>query len=148
MAQARSMYRALYRTIENHRQKETLQQELRQRFRQTDLTEAALEEAASRLSVLKMATPRRPTTWRQSTRTATADSSKGGKGGVVGGRWIYKDGKRYNLNDEHAPTLRDGSGRVVSNWDGNNLDPDSVKRHTQQLHRAGFVNNAHAKGFF
>mmetsp|Transcript_12940 Transcript_12940/g.41036 ORF Transcript_12940/g.41036 Transcript_12940/m.41036 type:complete len:110 (-) Transcript_12940:209-538(-) len=35
-----------------------------------------------------------------------------------------------------------------TNWDGANLDPDSVKRHYQNLNRAGFRDNAHAKGFF
>ena len=55
------------------------------------------------------------------------------------GTWVYKDGERL----EHAGgTLRD------SNGDGKNLDPDSVKRHKHQLKRAGFVNNAHAKGYF
>ena len=61
------------------------------------------------------------------------------------GRWIYKDGQRLTYE---KGTLRDGSGRVVSNWDGKNLDPDSVKRHRYQLNRAGFVNNLHAKGIF
>mmetsp|Transcript_19291 Transcript_19291/g.25041 ORF Transcript_19291/g.25041 Transcript_19291/m.25041 type:complete len:137 (+) Transcript_19291:63-473(+) len=35
-----------------------------------------------------------------------------------------------------------------TNWDGKNMDPDSVARHHHTLKRAGFVNNAHAKGFF
>jgi hypothetical protein len=66
-------------------------------------------------------------------------------GGGGGGRWVYKDGERLAV--EHG-TIRDSKGRVVSNWDGNNLDPESVKRHRQQLKRAGFVNNQHAKGIF
>jgi len=32
-------------------------------------------------------------------------------------------------------------GTTVSNWDGKNLDPCSVKRHNSQLRRAGFMNN-------
>mmetsp|Transcript_9120 Transcript_9120/g.13219 ORF Transcript_9120/g.13219 Transcript_9120/m.13219 type:complete len:140 (+) Transcript_9120:107-526(+) len=36
----------------------------------------------------------------------------------------------------------------VSNWDGKNLDPCSVKRHNYSLNRMGFVNNLHAKGIF
>lgn len=32
-------------------------------------------------------------------------------------------------------------GTIVSNWDGKNLDPCSVKRHNSQLRRAGFMNN-------
>mmetsp|Transcript_14516 Transcript_14516/g.18963 ORF Transcript_14516/g.18963 Transcript_14516/m.18963 type:complete len:143 (-) Transcript_14516:70-498(-) len=39
-------------------------------------------------------------------------------------------------------------GTIVSNWDGKNLDPCSVKRHNSQLRRAGFMNNSHAKGIF
>jgi|UPI000581A65A hypothetical protein len=61
------------------------------------------------------------------------------------GRWVYKDGERLTSVDG---TIRNSKGRVVSNWDGNNLDPDSTKRHRQQLTRAGFVNNSHAKGIF
>jgi hypothetical protein len=89
-----------------------------------------LQEAESRLSVLRMTTNHRP-----------RRSSSGG----VGGKWVYKDGQR--LSAENG-TLRDSGGRVVSSFDGKNLDPESVKRHQQQLKRAGFVNNAHAKGFF
>ena len=59
---------------------------------------------------------------------------------------MYKDGQR--LESDATGTLRDAKGRVVSNWDGKNLDPCSVKIHKQQLHRAGFVNNHHAKGVF
>ena len=35
---------------------------------------------------------------------------------------------------------------VISNWDGSNLDPDSVSRHNHHLDRLGYQNNAHAKG--
>jgi hypothetical protein len=38
--------------------------------------------------------------------------------------------------------------KAVSNWTGNNLDPDQVKRHYRSLNRAGFKNNADAKGIF
>jgi hypothetical protein len=89
-----------------------------------------LQEAKSRLSVLRMTTNPR-----------SRRSSSGG----VGGKWVYKDGER--LSAENG-TLRDSGGRVVSSFDGKNLDPESVKRHQQQLKRAGFSNNAHAKGFF
>ena len=66
---------------------------------------------------------------------------------------------------------RSRKGNVVSNWDGSNLDPESVSRHkhqvrasraapalristradhrrarAEQLGRVGFQNNAHAKG--
>jgi len=66
---------------------------------------------------------------------------------------VYKDGQKYKLERDDVTgkvTWRgDGGGRkAVSNWDGKNLDPEAVQRHRQQLRRAGFENNAHAKGFF
>lgn len=89
-----------------------------------------LQQARDRLAFLRMTMPR------TKTRGETHE----------GGRWIYKDGKR--LACEEGGTLRDANGRVVSNWSGKNMDPDSVKRHKQSLNRAGFVNNGHAKGVF
>ena len=38
--------------------------------------------------------------------------------------------------------------RAHTNWTGSNMDPDSVSRHYHGLKRAGFANNAHAKGVF
>jgi hypothetical protein len=64
---------------------------------------------------------------------------------------VYRDGQRLDATagGGAAATLRDAGGRrVVSSFDGKNLDPESVKRHRQQLKRAGFVDNAHAKGVF
>jgi hypothetical protein len=61
------------------------------------------------------------------------------------GKWVYRDGQKLeNVNG----TLRDGLGRVVSNWNGSNLDPESMSTHQKQLKRMGFRNNSHAKGFF
>ena len=85
-----------------------------------------LELADKKLSFLKMVTPKPP-----------KDSNSG--------RWVYKkNGERLEGNSQK----RDAKGRVISNWDGSNLDPDSVKQHNYQLKRMGFRNNAHAKGFF
>jgi hypothetical protein len=61
------------------------------------------------------------------------------------GRWIYKDGEKVQAGDAKTKIV---NGRVVSNWGGKNLDPDSVRLHNKQLKRAGFLSNAHAKGFF
>jgi hypothetical protein len=61
-----------------------------------------------------------------------------------GGRWIYKDGVKV-AGDAGTKIV---NGRVVSNWNGKNLDPDSVRLHNKQLKRAGFLSNAHAKGVF
>ena len=85
-----------------------------------------LEKADERLSFLRMITPKI-------------------KGLNQSGRWIYRDGKQI---EGLEATNRDGSTRVISNWDGKNLDPESVTKHNKQLRRAGFVNNAHAKGMF
>jgi len=38
--------------------------------------------------------------------------------------------------------------KAMTNWDGKNMDPDSVSRHYRGLNRAGFVDNNHAKGIF
>jgi hypothetical protein len=73
-------------------------------------------------------------------KTPVTQQSTGG-----GGRWIYKNGQRLENVDG---TVRDQNGRVMSNWDGKNLDPDSVKRHNHHLKRLGFRNNQHAKGIF
>jgi hypothetical protein len=62
-------------------------------------------------------------------------------------RFIYKDGKRYDVNEMKA-TLRTDKGYTISPFDGKNLDPESVTRHKKSLRRAGFVNNSHAKGIF
>jgi len=36
----------------------------------------------------------------------------------------------------------------IKNWTPTNLDPDAVSRHKRTLNRAGWRDNAHAKGFF
>jgi hypothetical protein len=38
--------------------------------------------------------------------------------------------------------------KAYSNWNGKNMDPDSLKKHNQLLNRAGFRDNNHAKGIF
>ena len=84
-----------------------------------------IKKADDKLAFLRMITPK-----------AASDGNSG--------RWIYKNGKRV----EGSGQVRDKNGRVISNWDGKNLDPDSVKQHNYQLKRMGFRNNDHAKGIF
>mmetsp|Transcript_29484 Transcript_29484/g.63213 ORF Transcript_29484/g.63213 Transcript_29484/m.63213 type:complete len:142 (-) Transcript_29484:1532-1957(-) len=84
-----------------------------------------IKKADDKLAFLRMITPK-----------AVSDGNSG--------RWIYKNGKRV----EGSGQVRDKNGRVISNWDGKNLDPDSVKQHNYQLKRMGFRNNDHAKGIF
>jgi hypothetical protein len=118
--------------------------ELRQAFRQPIQTtqgqtaESRLQLAQSRLSFLRMTHPR------SSLRRSAEESNNGGRS-----VFVYHNGRRMTVGEtvNSEGTSRSNS-RVHSNWDGSNLDPDSVKRHKYQLRRAGFANNAHAKGFF
>lgn len=132
-AAVRKIYRELLHVAKQQKgSAEATLSELRTKFRrplaEKETVEVRLKEAQDRLSFLKI-------------------SSVKGKprGQSKSGRWIYKDGERL---ENVEGTIRDSKGRVISNWDGKNLDPESVKRHRQQLTRAGFVNNAHAKGLF
>lgn len=121
-------------------------EEIRSGFRRPlgadETVEKRLQEAESRLGFLRMTMPKA----RTAKRGGGAEAAAGG-GEATSGRevWVYKDGKRLKAE---GGTLRDAKGRVVSNFDGNNLDPESVTRHKQQLKRMGFTSNAHAKGVF
>mmetsp|Transcript_35436 Transcript_35436/g.47847 ORF Transcript_35436/g.47847 Transcript_35436/m.47847 type:complete len:146 (-) Transcript_35436:433-870(-) len=89
-------------------------------------------ETQSRLSFLKMMTP------------TTIHRTARGEGKQQIQRFMYKDGERFAY---------DGSGKLpdkarYSNWTGSNMDPDSVAKHQNLLNRAGFRDNAQAKGFF
>lgn len=58
-------------------------------------------------------------------------------------RLVYKNGEgRIDGEAEARDRAR------YTNWNGGNLDPDSVARHQHSLNRAGFRDNAHAKGIF
>lgn len=143
-AAVRVVYREILRLVRQRPDGQSAVEQVKESFRRpidyesrsasmpaaSSLFAKRLQEAESRLSVLRMTSNHRH-----------RRSSSGG----VGGTWVYKDGQR--LSAENG-TLRDAGGRVVSSFDGKNLDPESVKRHQQQLKRVGFVNNAHAKGFF
>ena len=139
-AQVRKAYRDLFHMLRQMPAKERpkLHNELRTRFRQplsaAESVSNRLRQATDRAAFLRITT--------NAKLKPRGSESAGG-----GGRWIYKDGQALQ-SDTATGTLRDGKGRVVSNWDGKNLDPCSVTRHRKQLHRAGFVNNHHAKGIF
>lgn len=111
--------------------------ELRTSFRQPIGSEESLEDrlrvAGEKIAFLRIVTPKkRPSGGQQQQQQRQSTR-----------RYVYRNGKVVEGTGE---TLE--NGRVVSNWDGNNLDPCSVKRHKQQLRRAGFANNLHAKGIF
>lgn len=82
-----------------------------------------LRQAESRLGFLKMATPR----------------NKVGSTGST--RAVYRDGRV--MEGEEA---RKHDKARHSNWDGRNLDPDSVRFHKQNLARAGFANHQQVIG--
>jgi hypothetical protein len=97
---------------------------------------ALLEKASSTLGYLKMVTPRR-----HSATEADAAEEEGEASARV--RLVYKNGEgRIDGDAEARERAR------YTNWHGGNLDPESVSRHQHQLNRAGFRDNAHAKGFF
>jgi hypothetical protein len=128
----RKVYRELARLIKVSPDATKSQQMLQTGFREPLLpsgssVEQRLEVAEQKLSFLRMTT----------VKTGPSGQS---------GRWIYKDGER--LQSDQGGTIRDSKGRVISNFDGNNMDPESVTRHRKSLKRAGFVNNDHAKGVF
>eukprot|EP00980_Cylindrotheca_fusiformis_P008571 scaffold1820_cov129-Cylindrotheca_fusiformis.AAC.12 len=130
MNQVRQKYRSLAKLVKRLPEKEIEKgwEELRTSFR-TPLREPIedrLKEADKRMGFLRMITPK----------------DKPAKGGT----WVYRNGKL--VEGQSSGSRIDMNGRVVSNFDGKNLDPCSVKRHNQQLKRAGFLNNQHAKGYF
>ena len=113
-------------------------QELREGYRKNlsapqDQVDELINEAGKKIAYLRIITPKRE--WTGSAAERSEDGTT---------RWVYSsDGK----SADSKGTVRK-SGQVHSNWDGKNLDPCSVNRHNQQLKRAGFVNNLHAKGLF
>eukprot|EP00563_Minutocellus_polymorphus_P021121 CAMPEP_0197718922 /NCGR_PEP_ID=MMETSP1434-20131217/2883_1 /TAXON_ID=265543 /ORGANISM="Minutocellus polymorphus, Strain CCMP3303" /LENGTH=154 /DNA_ID=CAMNT_0043303617 /DNA_START=22 /DNA_END=486 /DNA_ORIENTATION=- len=114
-------------------------QELREGYRKNisapqDQVQDLINEAGKKIAYLRIITPKRE--W-----TGSAAGAERSEDGTT--RWVYSsDGK-----SDGKGTVRK-SGQVHSNWDGSNMDPCSVKRHNQQLKRAGFANNLHAKGLF
>jgi hypothetical protein len=109
--------------------------------------ESRYQHGINRCSFLRMNTRQyKPRTYNHTTITAANNNT------AVNGteRYIYKNGQRFALHSlQQDGTLRHNQrGYVVSPYDGKNLDPQSVTRHRQNLKRAGFINNAHAKGMF
>jgi len=98
-----------------------------------DSVSELIHEAGKRIAYLRIITPK--------DRFRDSNAQKGSE------RWVY-DEKSGEAVLNRKTVKRDAKGRVVSNWDGSNLDPCSVKTHYGQLKRMGFVNNLHAKGLF
>jgi hypothetical protein len=127
----RNAYRTIARLIQRLPEKQApvawkqLRNDFRRSNREGESTSDRMQRAGEQIAYLRIVTPKeRPSN--------------------QSGRWVYKDGERIEGGKGTSMT----GGRVHSNWDGNNLDPCSVKRHNQTLRRAGFRNNLHAKGIF
>ncbi len=99
--------------------------------------EECIKQAAEKIAYLRIITPKG-----NRSPSPSSDSSGGTK------RFIYTKDGVVEIEGNGGGTKRDANGRVVTNWDGKNLDPCSVKTHKAQLKRMGFVNNLHAKGIF
>ncbi|CAM9609276.1 unnamed protein product [Choristocarpus tenellus] len=84
---------------------------------------ALLREAESKVGFLKIVTPR----------------AKVGSGGET--RVVFRGGKEVEGIEG-----RRAEKAAHTNWDGKNMDPDSVSRHHQTLKRAGFSNHMQVQG--
>ena len=63
---------------------------------------------------------------------AASASAADGDAAMAGGTFVCRDGKLVS-----SAALREGKARH-SQWDGGNLDPDSVRKHQQLLERQHF----------
>lgn len=142
-----STYRNLFRLIQNLPSKserikniETLRSTYKANstFQDPEKIQGCIQEAGEKIAYLRIITPK----------TARSKSSSSTT------RLIYTKDGVVELNSENGTdnvgvgTRRDSNGKVISNWNGKNLDPCSVKTHNSQLKRMGFLNNLHAKGIF
>lgn len=118
--------------------------------RSPDKINDLIQEAGKKIAFLRIITPK--DMWRTTTRDVELGEGEGSAAaaaqdtnqiGVT--RWVYRSSGE---KDENGKPIMRKSGRVVSSYDGNNLDPCSVNRHNAQLKRMGFANNLHAKGLF
>eukprot|EP00814_Leptocylindrus_danicus_P022646 CAMPEP_0116048858 /NCGR_PEP_ID=MMETSP0321-20121206/29828_1 /TAXON_ID=163516 /ORGANISM="Leptocylindrus danicus var. danicus, Strain B650" /LENGTH=111 /DNA_ID=CAMNT_0003531191 /DNA_START=170 /DNA_END=505 /DNA_ORIENTATION=- len=89
-----------------------------------------LKEADTKAAFLRVTTPR------------SAHRNRGSQSGTT--TWVYRQGGEVQEGGKSSVVEK----ARVSNWSGNNFDPCSLKRHQAGLRRAGFMNNAHAKGLF
>merc|ERR1719221_573581 len=128
-------YRSLARLVRQlpRKQQPNAWSQLRKGYRENinessaDKISSLIEEAGEKIAFLRIITPK---------------SSLVSQSGVT--RWVYKSGEK----DANGEATMRKTRQVISNFDGKNLDPCSVKRHHGQLKRMGFVNNLHAKGLF
>lgn len=123
----------LIRRLPKQQQRQAKQQ-LRNEFRKHVNAEesnipALLEVANKKIAFLRIITPK--------------DKSRDGEQKGTS-NFIYD--KNGELDENGVPKMQLKARHT--NWDGNNMDPCSVKRHFNGLKRMGFRNNDHAKGMF
>eukprot|EP00558_Chaetoceros_sp_UNC1202_P008719 CAMPEP_0197248002 /NCGR_PEP_ID=MMETSP1429-20130617/32612_1 /TAXON_ID=49237 /ORGANISM="Chaetoceros sp., Strain UNC1202" /LENGTH=156 /DNA_ID=CAMNT_0042709063 /DNA_START=34 /DNA_END=504 /DNA_ORIENTATION=+ len=144
-AQIISSYRTITRLVKllpSNQKPEKQLTEVRQTFQKNasltdpDEISSLLNKAGEKIAYLRIVTPKK--------KISSAASEKG----TSTTRWIYTKEGAVEIGKDGKGTLRDGKGRVVSNWSGKNMDPCSIKTHSGQLKRMGFANNLHAKGLF
>mmetsp|Transcript_15644 Transcript_15644/g.23439 ORF Transcript_15644/g.23439 Transcript_15644/m.23439 type:complete len:148 (-) Transcript_15644:552-995(-) len=135
-----STYRTITRLIKGLPSNQKPQQQLasvQESFREnTSLTDpleikSSFQKAGEKIAYYRIITPK------------ASSSSTSGSNGTQ--RWVYTKDGAVEIDGEGKARL---NGRVISNWDGKNLDPCSIKTHQGQLKRMGFANNLHAKGLF
>ena len=151
-----STYRTLSRLIKNlptnqkpQYQFDALQTQFRSNASLTEIPEiqSCLQKAGEQIAYLRIITPKSAQRSNNASGGSQSSSSDTKQKGKI--RLIYtKEGVVEIKDGESGGQVRGANGRVVSNWDGKNLDPCSVKTHNSQLKRAGFANNLHAKGLF
>ena len=112
----------------------------------SDKISELIQEAGKKIAFLRIVTPK--DMWTNNTTAAVGEAAAAAaqettQSGVT--RWVYRSSGEKDANGK--PIMRKSS-RVVSNFDGKNLDPCNVNRHNAQLKRMGFANNLHAKGLF
>ena len=136
-----STYRSLARLVSRlpEKQRPGAWNQLREGFRRnTDESSPEkiaqlLHEAGEKIAFLRIVTPKK----------VVSGNTTNNQSGIT--RWVYRSSGE---KDAAGKGTKRKTGMVVSNFDGNNLDPCSVTRHNSQLKRMGFVNNLHAKGLF
>lgn len=154
-----SIYRHLARLIKVQKPASSQRwqlKELNSTFRKnaslTDPTEIqqCVREAGEKIAYLRIMTPKRVLK-QMNANNSDNGNEPSGSSSSSSKRWVYtKDGvvEIVEGEDGNASAFRRDGGKVVSNWDGKNLDPCAVKTHHGQLRRMGFQNNLHAKGLF
>ncbi len=134
-----STYRSLARLVSRlpEKQRPGARNQLREGFRRnanetsSERIVQLIHEAGEKIAFLRIVTPK------------AGAGNNNNQSGIQ--RWVYRSSGE---KDTRKQGTRRKTGMVVSNFDGNNLDPCSVSRHNNHLKRMGFVNNLHAKGLF